>query len=70
MIARETLRELLHRATEEAIGLYLETNNVNALLQQITNDFPGIRDRLNLMICKPALPNTIFIIRRTTELPL
>jgi hypothetical protein len=70
MIATETLAELLSRASEEPLGLFIETNNVNAFLQQITNQFPGIRERLGIMICKPALPNTIFIVKRSAELSL
>ncbi len=70
MINQQTLSELLHRATEETLGLRIETNNVNALTQQIVNQFPGIREQLGIMICKPAIPNTIFIIKRSAELTL
>lgn len=70
MINTETLSELLSRASTEHLGLFVETNNVNALLQQITNQFPGIRETLGVMICKPALPNTIFIVKRSAELKL
>jgi hypothetical protein len=68
MIAQATLAALLDRATTETIGLFVETNNVNALTQQITNQFPGCRETLGIMICKPALPNTIFIMKRSVEL--
>ncbi len=70
MINQATLAELLSRAADESLGLYIETNNVNALTQQIVNQFPGIREQLGIMICKPALPNTIYIMKRTAELTL
>lgn len=70
MINTETLSELLHRATEETLGLWIETNNVNAFLQQIVNQFPRCREQLGVMICKTDLPTVLFIMKRSAEVTL
>lgn len=64
----QILEDLLYRAVNEPLGLEIKTNNVNALLTQIRTQYPGIGQALGVVICKPALPNTIFILKKSVEL--
>jgi hypothetical protein len=70
MINTETLAQLLRRASEETLGLRVETNNVNAFSQQIVNQFPRCREQLGVMICKTDLPTVLFIMKRSAEVTL
>ena len=70
MIAPETLTELFHRASSETLGLWIETNNPNAFLQQIVNQFPRIREQMGIMICKTDMPTVLFIMKRSAELTI
>jgi hypothetical protein len=70
MINTETLAELLSRASSETLGLRIETNNPNAFLQQIVNQFPRCREQLGVMICKTDLPTVLYIMKRSAEVTL
>lgn len=61
------LIELLESAANEPYGLCINTTNPDRLGQELHEQRTKLG--LELMICKPTLPNTLFLIHRSLELP-
>lgn len=59
--------ELLDRASDEEIGLVVETSNARRLAAKLY-ELVKLDRYKNLMICTPSIPDHIFITQRTVEL--
>jgi len=68
MLNKEILAELLQRAAGEPFGLWITCSNPRDLSRQIHI----VRGELNseIEICTPGLPDTLFLVQPSAELPL
>lgn len=69
-LSPEILSSLLERAATEPIGLAIETNNVRAFLNLLSEHRKSLADlRFNdLVLATPSIPDHIFIYRRSMSL--
>lgn len=68
-MTRETIAELLARAAEEPIGLLVEIEgNRDSFEQMINQSFPA--PTREVVIAMPAIPDCVFLVRRSADLPL
>jgi hypothetical protein len=63
------IEAMLLRAQEEEIGLAIKTNNTQRM-QMALSDFVRGNERFSdLMFCLPSLPDLVFIVKKSVELP-
>lgn len=65
MMKPEQALELLDLAREQELGLVVETNNVKAMVNKITEAAVPYED---LMVCIPSVPDRVFIVKKSVEL--
>lgn len=65
---REIIEGLLDRALTEEIGLVVDCTNPGKFEIEVSNFRKNINKYDDLIICMPAIPDTIFIAKRTVEL--
>jgi hypothetical protein len=66
------LLDLITTARDLDFGLLIETDNVEACRYDLYSKLraEGIRtEDLDIQICVPSTPNTIYILKRSVELP-
>jgi hypothetical protein len=66
------LLDLIRTATDLDFGLLIETDNVEACRTDLYNKLKldGIStEDLDIQVCIPSTPNTIYILKRSVELP-
>lgn len=65
-IKPELVRNLFQRAMEEELGLVVTTNNTPRFVTK-WHDLAKGYDQI--MICIPSIPNCIFLVKKSVELP-
>lgn len=64
----DLLFDLLNRALEEEMGLVIETNNPNYLVNKLSAVKRDLDRYATLIIAVPSTPNTVMITKSTVEL--
>ena len=63
----EIMAELITRAQQEPLGLWIETTNPNGLMNYLYT----AKNRLgadDIMICIPSIEHTVFLVQKSIEL--
>ncbi len=63
------IEAILLRAQEEEIGLAVKTNNTQRLQTDFSNFTRENKQFQDLMFCLPSLPDLVFIVKKSVELP-
>jgi hypothetical protein len=65
----ETMEAMLLRAQEEEIGLAIKTNNTKRFQESICDFIRANKQFSDLMACLPSLPDLVYIVKKSVELP-
>lgn len=68
LLSPTILVELLRRAVEEPIGIWIGVTNTEQVIQKLGAKRLELGLKEELQICSPSIPNVIFLTRRSTEL--
>ena len=64
----DLLFDLLNRALEEEMGLVIETNNPNYLVNKLSAVKRDLDRYATLIIAVPSTPNTVILVKKSVEL--
>lgn len=69
-VLRDSCQSLLDRALDEDLGIVVEINNPEALIQRIHTARKALNDPRydSIMLCRTSNPEELFLIKKSVEL--